>query len=197
MRVKKCSSKTQYELTRKAYSYVLVLAMIATIIVTPLGGLGLWMRAEESQICDHEHTEECYAVPEDHVCSIEAGCTPIYSMKTVEVGEPHVHDDSCYGVMLVEKEHMHDEECYDRLGEELGTLICGYDDSEEYAVDYDNRICGKEAGEVETMEVPNEDAGPIGWECSAEPILTCSHMNCEYGQPCLGGGILNLTKPAA
>ena len=184
MRAKK--SKVRYELTMKAYSYILVLAMLATIIVTPLGGLGLWANAEMETICDHVHSEECYATPAGHVCSIETGCTPVYPMKLVETGT-HTHDDSCYNIIVVVPGHVHDEGCYDRLGEELGSLICELSEGQDEVtgLDYDNPICGKTNGESVQEYFPDYEAEPDYWVCSVAKTLSCVHMNCTLGDPCL------------
>ena len=180
MREKK--SRTRYQLTMKAYSYMLVLAMIATIIATPLGGVGLWVSANEEELCEHEHSEECYAAPEGHECSEDEGCVPTYPMKTVVAGEPHEHDDGCYGVTIVTAYHAHDGACFDEEGE----LACGLSETDEVtAPNYDDLTCTQTE---ETIEVPDYDAVPISWACNAEPNLICSHTNCTQGQECLRGG---------
>ena len=186
-KMKRNKNKTRYELTMKAYSYLLILAMIATIVITPLGGLGLWATADEEQICDHVHAESCYAVPLDHVCSIENGCEPVYPMKTVET-DMHTHTDECFGTIVVVPGHVHDESCYDGIGEELGALICGLfeGEGEVVAYDYNNPLCGMTDGEVETAEISDTDAEPIGWICKAEKTeLICEHAGCTPGEICL------------
>jgi len=156
----KSKNRTRYQLTMKAYSYVLVLAMIATIIVTPLGGLGLWATADEDVICDHVHDESCYAVPDDHVCSEELGCIAVYPMKTVVLSEGHEHTDECYG-------YIEDEE------------------SGEFVLNYSAPICGLQESEAVTEQTTDYDAAPDYWICNAEKVLVCDHANCTQGQPCL------------
>ena len=157
----KAKNRSKYQLTIKAYSYLMVLTMIATIIATPFGGLGLWAKADEETICRHVHSAECYAVPEGHECSEEEGCIPVYPMVTVVLNAGHTHDDGCFDYIL-------DEE------------------SGEYVLDYDNPICGLTECEAETVEVPDYDAEPV-WTCvySAECWGAPEGHECSEEEGCV------------
>ena len=191
--------KTKYVLTeygrnlikkqgRKLLSFTVAVLMIVS-------ALPFSMIAADDLLCEHEHTAECYGVPEDHVCSIDAGCEPVYAMMTVETGA-HTHGDGCYDIVEVTPGHVHEESCYDRLGEEFGDLICTTEPGD--GAIYDSvLICGLTEGAEQTTEVPDYDAGPIDWICGAEKILVCDHANCTYGQECLsddGEGLMAMSR---
>ena len=103
--MKKRNNKTIYRLNMRGYSYLLVLIMLMSTIVTPLSGVGLWATEEENGICYHEHSLECLALPADHECSEELGCLPLYSP--------------------ADPGHIHNEECW-----ESGELICTLDEGD-------------------------------------------------------------------
>ena len=191
----KRKNKARYELTLKGkgmvnrvVGFVLACALLASLVGVP----AYRANADDANPCTHIHDESCYAAPEGHVCSVEEGCVPIYPTKTVEIGEPHEHDGSCYGEVELSPGHVHGEGCYEAVeaeteGEdpEASVLVCGLEEGEgaQYGPGGEP-ICGLEEGYVPTEEVPDEDAEPIGWICGALELV-CEHACCEFGEPCL------------
>ena len=171
---------------KKPLSILMVWIMLFSIV--PITGFAA---VTEPTICAHIHEENCYAVPDAHVCSKEASCVPTHPTVEIIVDAGHIHQEDCFERTLTcgmeereaipaDKGYSHGENCY-----EADALKCEKEEHTHEESCYEkNLICSEKEREAVTEQQEDTNAEPIAWDCGA-PELVCEHKDCAAGEPCL------------
>jgi len=116
---------------KRLFGILLVLVLVMTVSykgVTPH-----LAEAEIVTLCEHHHNQDCYDIPQDHICSEDDGCSQLHSiMADISKMGSSNSSEICYDIEVIMPGHEHDASCEGAeiviCGAERTALTCGHED---------------------------------------------------------------------